>query len=304
MTKPLTGVLGLLAAMTLGACGKEPPKPLGNTPLDNPPHATQKEGSAGIRVARVAKAGPEILADSAEFQGAKQVAVNLIPQMVAMPFNQTAGISSVRVRGIHDGTWVSLRIEWDDATANTVPGLDQFEDMVAIQLPVNPGSTPNPMMGDPYNPVVILQWRAGRQATLDKGELPTVKHAYPNTYSDVDIATLVGGEAGNAYRGAASLGNPRALADLDASPIIAHKAKGYGTLTAYPGRHVEGKGTHDGSKWVAVFHIKLTGSEPLVPALQPGADTVISFAAWEGSRKETGGRKAWAPTWTSLSLAP
>jgi hypothetical protein len=39
------------------------------------------------------------------------------------------------------------------------------------------------------------------------------------------------------------------------------------------------------------------------PRLQPGVQTNVAFAVWEGGRREVGARKAWS-AWTPLVIGP
>jgi hypothetical protein len=255
-----------------------------------------------VKAQRVAQAGPALMPDSGALDAAPAVVVKLLPQMVVAPMNKTASVSEVSARGVHDGKWLTLRLEWNDSTRNDAPGIDQFDDMVALQFPRRPGTTPNIMMGDATNPVVVLQWRAGRQAAIDRGERPESRHAYPNMSKDIDIADLVGREHGSPYTGAAHAGNPVSLPDLDRSPVLAHVAAGFGTLTGFAGRIAEGRGAHDGARWRVVIHIPLGGESELVPGLAPGARSLLAFAVWDGAVQERGSRKAWSPAWTPIEL--
>lgn len=291
---PVLAMLGLLAACT----------PSGdNQPANNAPVTDPAPAAAQITALRVAEAGPGLAPDSAAFDAAPAMSVNLMPQIVVVPMNQKTSVAEISARAVHDGKWLTIRLEWADATLNDAPGIDKFEDMVALQLPRKPGSTPNIMMGDANNPVVVLQWRAGRQAAIDRGERPESRHAYPNMNKDIDIADLVGKEHGSPYAGAAHVNNPVSLPDLDRSPVLAQVAAGYGTLTGFKERIAEGRGVHDGKRWLVTVHVPLGGDNEMVPGLAPGAKSLIAFAVWDGEFAERGSRKSWSPNWTPIELA-
>jgi DMSO reductase family type II enzyme heme b subunit len=289
----LSLLLVALLAMT-AACGKkEDPEP------DAPDPAPE-----GILVKRVAEAGPALGPDASAFQAASQHAAALIPQLVVVPRNETAAVDALTVRAVHDGNWLSLLLEWRDPTPNNRMGIGEFEDQVAVQVPLKADTHPNIMMGDINNSVVILQWRAGMQKALERGETPNIRHAYPNTAVDIDIVDLLGSEAAKPYLGAAGLGNPVSVPELDMSPVLVHVAAGYGSLTVYPGRHAEGHGMHDGTHWRVAMHIPIRGDNPVAPTLRPGQSSIISFAAWDGDHDEVGSRKAWTPAWIPILLEP
>jgi len=260
----------------------------------------------GIRAVRVAEAGPSLGPDASAFEKAPQLAVALIAQTVVVPRNAEAAVDEVTVRAVHDGDWLSLLLEWRDETVNNSMGIGEFEDLIAIQFPQTPGPgvRPNIMMGDARNAVTILQWRAGMQATLERGEMPNIRHAYPNTQVDIDIINLLGEEVGRPYRGAAGLGNPISVPHLDMSPVLVHVAAGFGSLTVYPGRHVEGHGVHNGTHWRVTMHIPIRDGNNVAEALRPGKESVMGFAAWDGEHHEVGSRKSWSPAWITIRLEP
>jgi DMSO reductase family type II enzyme heme b subunit len=111
------------------------------------------------------------------------------------------------------------------------------------------------------------------------------------------------GNDGSEYRGAAHVGNPVSLPDLDSSPVLAQVAAGFSTLTAYKERIAEGRGLHDGARWLVTIHIPLGGEFELVPGLAAGAESIVAFAVWDGSHEERGSRKSWSPAWTPIMLA-
>jgi hypothetical protein len=287
-------IFAFLAALLLAACGKK-------EPVEKTPEAP---AAPRIEAARVVEAGPTLAPDASAFESAPELAVTLVPQVVVAPFNAQTSVGQVKVRAVHDGKWLSLRLDWADITADMASGISTFEDMVAVQIPTRPGTVPNPMMGDTTNPVTIFLWRAGHQAALDRGERPDTSHAYPYYHRDLDIVDLLGDEAGAPYRGAAGLGNPVSLGDMSVSPVFVQVAEGFGTLTTLPGRHAEGRGIHDGARWRVALHIPLGGDKPVAAALTPGGESLMNFAAWDGSHAEAGSRKSWSPAWTAIHLAP
>lgn len=284
-------------ALMLAACSK-PADPPEQTP--SAPGTTSAE--AAIVAVRTESAAPGLGADASAFDQAAPVSIALLPQQVVAPFAHTASVSEISVRAVHDGKWLAIKLTWADVAANTSAGISDFEDMVALQFPRTAGQTPNIMMGAPGSEVVIVQWRAARQAAIDRGERPEMRHTYPNANKDIDIADLVGEEAGGPYTGGAYVDNPLSLPSLDTTPVLTHVAAGFGTLTALNNPLVAGRGIHANGQWVVVLHIPLGDEAAVVNGLAPGVSSLIAFAAWDGGNAEVGSRKSWSPVWTTIEL--
>ncbi|MCC7509255.1 MAG: hypothetical protein IT464_07755 [Planctomycetes bacterium] len=287
--------ISILALLALAACGpSDSPVNQGKAPDPAPNVPT-------IVAGRVSEAGPALAPDSGIFDAAPELTVNLLPQTVVVPRNPETSVPQISVRAVHDGKWLTMRLEWQDNTLNNTTGISDFEDMVALEFPRTPGTTPNIMMGDANNPVVVLQWRAARQAAIDRGERPESRHAYPHMSTDIDIGDLLGND-GSVYQGAAHVGNPVSLPDINSSPVLAQVAAGFSTLTSFKERIAEGRGVHNGERWRVTIHIPLGGELELVPGLVPGANSILAFAVWDGKHEERGSRKSWSPAWTPIRL--
>jgi DMSO reductase family type II enzyme heme b subunit len=75
-------------------------------------------------------------------------------------------------------------------------------------------------------------------------------------------------------------------------------AEGWGSITVKPEQHAEGRGVWTNGVWrVAITHPLATESENDA-RLNPGTETAVAFAVWEGSHQEAGARKmrtGWVP---------
>jgi Ethylbenzene dehydrogenase len=250
--------------------------------------------------ARVAGSGPITDPGAALWKDARAVKVAMLPQTVALPHKADAAVKELTVRAVHNGGWIAFRLEWMDATRSDRVILDNFGDQVAIQLPVDSkGATPSPMMGNPGGRVNIMQWRAAFQKDIDDGHAPSIAELYPHAWTDVYPDELLGATDARAYTGALGVENP--ISRGRASPVLDQMAEGWGSMTVKPDQHALGKGTWKNGQWSVVITRPMVSDDTNAPRLTSGDRTVISFAAWEGSNREVGARKSWAP-WSPLVI--
>jgi hypothetical protein len=228
-------------------------------------------------------------------------AIGLQGQEVARPTNPNPAVTAMLVRAAHNGVLLSFLLEWSDKEKDDRIAVDQFDDQVAVELPVrfDPKNPPSPMMGDADHMVTIMQWRASFQRDIDKG-LPQVKDFYPNAIVDLYLDQLLSPPYALPYRGALAVDSR--MAHAGASPILDQMAKGFGSLTVKPNQSASGKGVWSMNKWRVVISRPMKANSEIDPDLSPGAKTIVAFAVWEGAAKEVGPRKAWA-NWISLVLA-
>ena len=245
--------------------------------------------------------GPVLDPGAALWRKAPVLSVPLQAQMIATPVNSEPAVSSMTVRAVHDGLWITFQLRWDDPTKSDVVDLDHFGDQVAVELPVkayDAGNPPNPMMGDAEQPVSIMQWRAVLQRDQEKGE-PKLSDIYPNAHVDFYTADLLKPEEARAYTGAVGLGNP--VSRVGKSPVLDQMAAGFGSLTIKPEQRAGAKGVWADGHWTVVVArpMKVVGAYD--PKLVPGDDGVAAFAVWDGGKDETGSRKAWSD-WVPLHI--
>lgn len=231
------------------------------------------------------------------------------PQNLALPRLTEAGATALEVRALYDDERVGLLLSWLDAHADTDLGtVMQFRDAVALQFPEDPTlATPSFMMGQAGGAVVIYHWKSDWQF----GSEFDVDEAYPNMFADLyQFTGRAAGEmaeamdyitSGNvAFLTAAAAGNP--LADPQTQfaigPVQKLRAEGFGTLEPDTTQDARGGAIWKDGSWHIVislprnqarFRFDLTDEVP------------VAFAAWDGSRNERNGQKAYS-TWYSLRL--
>jgi DMSO reductase family type II enzyme heme b subunit len=69
----------------------------------------------------------------------------------------------LQVKGVHDGTYIYFRYEWDDPSESIlVNDTNKYADGIALQIPIGAEGNRNTtiQMGSQNNPVNILFWRA------------------------------------------------------------------------------------------------------------------------------------------------
>lgn len=256
---------------------------------------------AELGAVRVAQGGPILDPDAGFWKSAKEVSVAMLPQTAAAPLNPDPAIKELRVRAVHNGQWLALRLQWKDPTKNDVLLTDRFGDQVAVELPIElkKEGMPSPMMGNPGGRVNILQWRAPFQRDVTEGE-PEVRKLYPNALVDVYPDQVLRATDARPYTGALGVDNPISRPRL--SPVLDQMAEGWSTMTVKPDQEADGKGVWENGVWRVVITLPMATGSANSPRLAPGLKTLVAFAVWDGERREVGGRKAWS-NWLPLKLA-
>lgn len=253
-------------------------------------------------------AGPILDLEAPFWKNAPSVKVPMQPQVIANPQNATPAVAELDVRGVHNGQWYAVLIEWADPSRSDRIVVDQFGDQVAVQMPVayKPGDVPNPMMGGPGERMNIVQWRAAFQHDVDASDTaeggrngPRIAELYPNAHVDVYPDEVLRATDARAYTGAVGLDNP--VSRPKKSAVIEQMAEGFGSLTAMPEQHADGRGTWADGKWRVIITHPLAAGDANAPLLKPGDQTLAAFAVWEGGAQEVGSRKAWS-NWVQLTF--
>lgn len=224
----------------------------------------------------------------------------LILQDMVEPRLLEPSTPEVRVRAMSDGARVAFHLEWDDATADDLPGADRFADACAVQLParVEP-NVPAPQMGEPGREVQITYWNAFWQAAAE-GRPDTIGALYPGAAVDhypfeappLEPGSEAQREMAERYAPARALNNR--MAGPRSRPVQDLIAEGPGTLRPAAGAETAsgGWGRRTATGWAVVL------TRPLPRGLVAGSRSQIAFAVWEGSRREVGARKmrsVWVP---------
>lgn len=249
---------------------------------------------------------------SAAWQGVAEHGAALLPQDVTEPrLVKPSATSLVKVRALHDGARLALRLEWSDASEDKLLGPGRFSDSVAVQLPAKAGPPPSAFMGEAGKPVRITFWRAAWQEAALNAPERVVKALYPNATVDhypFDAAKSKEARAALArqYAPAVAAGNPGSPPPEGAGPPPGTtqdlEAEGFGTLSPLAGaRRSTGEGRWRRGVWTAVITLPL--GEERDAALAPGQRGYVAFAVWDGGDRHVGGRKL-RTNWIALTLAP
>ena len=219
--------------------------------------------------------------------------VPLSGQNITPPFNVDATVDTIRVRSIHNGSWVAFRMEWDDDTMNEGGGSDDYRDSVALQFPIH-GGEPFVCMGFVDSEVNILHWRADFQRVIEDGPL-SINDIFP------DARVNIYNQAGDiAFRPATAVGNPIAVGDKP-SAVEDLIATGFGTLEAQEVVHTTGWGDWDGSKWSVVIARPLQTHDAQDAQFITGTEMPVALAVWNGEEKDVNGKKS-VSAWMNLAV--
>ena len=247
--------------------------------------------TAGAEVAQLSASyvrdGVAVLPDDASWQRIPEVRLPLLVQMLTPPVGG-GSVNSVAVRTMHDGEWLAIRLEWQDATADRGVGVDTFRDAVAVGFPVSDSEVPpSPFMGDPEHPVAIWQWTADLEA--DSRGQGGFSDRYPHTegvwYFPQDSAVR---RQVRAWRGF--------------DPVVEFIATGWGTLTRRTSSEVRAASVHARGRWSVVLRRRLAVGGPEHAAFKPGETTRFIAAVWNGANREVNGRKSVTLGWAPFAL--
>lgn len=244
------------------------------------------------RVAALPKSDPAAAAwgEAIEYEGA------LAPQNVVPPMLREPSVARVKVRALHDGTWVAFRLEWADAAQDGLMGPSRFCDAAAVQVPRDGGGVPSPMMGHPGAAVRILLWKSAWQtedmvSALHPNRPPPFYPFEASPEQHRERMTKL-------YAPANYVDNPN-FHRPGGGPVVLAEAEAFGTLTGVRVEALAGRGAYSDRGWKVVLASPM---EALGAAVRPGAQTNVAFAVWEGSAKNVGSRKMRSEQWVRMVL--
>ena len=239
--------------------------------------------------------------------------INVIPQNMTLPSLQTPTIQYINVRSLHNDNWIAFLLEWDDKTRDAVVDVNKFTDQVAVQLPLDPKSLPAFMMGNKGGRVHIIHWKAIWQDDIEKG-YRDVQTLHPNYWVDLyffaekpiyaegefplqptTVDYFITPEALNYIPGAYAR-NPISIFHRT-QPVEEAIAEGFGTFTTQPKQNAIGWGRWEKGVWKVIIAKQIVSDDPNDAPVPE--KTYIAFAAWNGSDKNVGARKHYAP-WVEL----
>jgi hypothetical protein len=279
------GAVGAVGAGAVGVAGV-----LGAFTSEAPP-------DTALVAAYVPDVLPQDDPGSAMWSEAAETVVPLVPQRLAPPYLEYAGVAELRAWALHNGTDVAFRLTWADDSVDDLDGVRRYHDAVAVMLPTTPGDPPPITMGEPGKPVHILQWRATWQRDL--AGKSGVDQIYPRVVHDVMPDDVLPPETAELYWVGRAAGNPLSQVERT-TPIEQMVAEGFGTTTHLPQVTAQGRGVHDDSSWSVTIGFP-TARDAIGAELEPAQQWFVAFAVWLGDQENRGGRKHYA-TWIPFSL--
>jgi mono/diheme cytochrome c family protein len=266
--------------------------------LDPDERNTQRRIS--IRAGRVQGEAPLDPSDPA-WERAGETWVSLMPLWM----RRTPRIRGLRAAFLHDGTRISVRLRWEDASKDdSTFGQEEFRDAVALQVSADP-DPPFFGMGGGEAPgagpaVALWMWKADRQAdAAGKGDLESrfpdmAGDGYP---ADITPAGLVVPDLAVSRHAALFLGGKAAgngVSDLSgAHPAESLSARGAGTVGfRRGGAPLEARGEWRDGTWSVVLRRTLADDGEGAVPLAAGKPASVAFALWNGSDRDRNGIKS------------
>lgn len=220
---------------------------------------------------------------SSLWQQAKEAKIPLVPQTAVKPRTPVSQNRELTVRVLYNDKDVGILLEWVDSERNeTMAGVDSFADAAAVAFPMKYGAgqaLPYIGMGHKGNPINIWHWKASWQADIDKGFQGVDETAKGQVPTVATTQNFSGEQAGSPLAKKKHKG-----------PVENLLAEGFGTLTSTGEDALEGKGVFQDGRWHVVIKRRLGGSAESV-ALDRGGLVPVTFAVWDGAKKERNGMK-------------
>lgn len=264
--------------------------------------ATKASGttSKNLVAAYVTEGLADISMSSKLWQDAQEIKASLEPQDIAMPKLMQSQIKEIRVKALCDDKKLAFRLEWDDATQDTMQENGLFSDAVAIQLPPSPeAELPDPMMGQSDRPVHIHLWKAAYQRQIELGDW-NLRQAHPHASVDHYPFDAASGESKEKmekqYKIALASGNP--ISRNRTSSVDDLVANGYGKLAFLPQQNSMGWSQWQQGKWTVIISRPLSQDSSSKGGFKPGQSTFVAVGVWNGAEKQIGSRKmrtVWIP---------
>ena len=249
------------------------------------------------------------------WEQAEAVVVPVSPQQITYPNLPVASISDLKVKSLYFGNWVAFLITWADSTRDVFVDADLFCDQLAVQLPVDGSSIPSYMMGNSGGKVHIIHWKGIWQEDCERG-FRDVLDAHPNLWVDVypfqegeldrskriyakDITAehIVESQSFNNLPGTYSKNPVSSI--MRKEPVEEANATGFGTLATQETQQAKGWGKWENNQWTVCLVIPVnTGN---INKAKFTEITKVSFAVWNGSKQNIGGRKHYS-SWVDLTL--
>ncbi len=238
-------------------------------------------------------------ADGPGWRHAVPISVALAPQRIAPPFLEQASLDQMVVAAVHNDRELGVLMRFPCDVPRDLPGLGEFGDAVALQLPLRGQAPPPIAMGGPGLPVHILRWSSVWQRDADRGR-SGVETVYPNVVRDVSPEVVLPRESAELYSPGLAVGNAASALERR-QPVEEGIAEGFGSLTPLRTPKARAGGRHGDGHWTVVIAVPLDRT-PDGDAIAPGATVPLAFAVWIGARDNRGSRKHFAD-WIQCTLA-
>lgn len=228
--------------------------------------------------------------DAPEWKLATPVEIPLTFQVLAIPWGRSDK-GPLTARALHNDKRLYIRLEWSDATENRhTVRIEELPDACAVMFPLEATQPPSLMMGF-LGRVNIWHWKANwdTQFWAKAPNFPGGGDIYP--FDDDPV-----------FYPARAVGNLRAATDLP-SAVEDLLSDGPGSITTKERQSVAGRGWWREGRWQVVFARALHTEGPDDFQFNPGSETRMAFAVWDGGRGEKGSRKS-ISEWTTLALQP
>jgi len=220
----------------------------------------------------------------------------------------------IAVKAVHDGKELALLLIWQDSTYDhTAIRPQDFRDAAAVQFSLTP-DPPFIAMGQRGQACNIWMWKSERQADLEPA-FQDLDKIYPHIGID-SYPNFLKSPLEQPTRNALTLeSDPTYVTAWGAGNIVADptrgsaaeslRAEGFGTLRAQPraDQKVFGVGAYATGSYRVMFRRGLDAGGQDSVHLQPGRQTPVAFAVWNGSAGDRDGKKS-VTIWQELYIAP
>ncbi|MCC7205319.1 MAG: hypothetical protein IT441_09590 [Phycisphaeraceae bacterium] len=262
-----------------------------------------------ITVKRVAAApAPDNVFD-AFWEKITAVDVPLVPQQMTSPMLEQQTVASITVQAVRDDQRMVWRLSWPAARPAMLADTNHFPDAAAMMFPMADGAPFT--MGAKGQPVRLLHWKAVWQKDVDEG-FADLDKLYPNSWTDlywfaphpgpVPLKEIIKDPRALQFLPLLAAGNPMSN-PARKQPVEELAAEGFGTATTLADSPAHARGVWKDGRWTVVIDRQLAPEDALSARLQSSTQNLVSFAVWDGSAGNRGGRKQYC-TWLPMRLEP
>ena len=265
------------------------------------PDANDAIPKGEIFVARVTNV-PRLNPSTRDWENGPETIIEMGLQDIALPTKMILTVTQLKVRAVHDGVAIGIRIEWDDAEANDLTvRVDDFRDACAVLLAAGSGGASVRTMGTPASPATLLHWKADWERDVQlgvQGESDVFPNRSVDTYpplvvdNPTEMTPMDYVKAGATdWLPGLAVGNPLSAPTRPTS-VEKLVAIGFGTATSCKTQDALGAGERTKKGWRVAIVKPMTASDKSETVLQAGGTATCAFAVWSGSNMDSGGHKS------------